>query len=355
MASLELSGINKSYGDTVAVADIDLMIADNEFFCIFGPPSCGKTTILRLLLGLVAPDSGQVRIGGVDVTDQPPKDRNLAMVFQNLALFPHMTTRKNLAFPLSERKMEKSQIEARVREVAETLHITPLLNKLPAHLSGGERQRVAIGRALVRDPGAFLMDEPIAALDARLREEMRVELKRLQREQAHTLVYVTHDQEEAMSVADRMAIFEGGRVRQIGAPAEIYNTPNSRYVAELIGSPPMNFIDGQVEGGAFRAAEQNIMLPFDGVSYSGPASLAVRPEDIEIRGADQDGIEAKMYEVEPLGAFTIVDIIIGEIILKVQVSGQPEFELGRPVRLLVEPMNCHLFDGNSGDRIADAG
>ena len=250
---------------------------------MLGPPSCGKTTILRLLLGLVAPDSGEVRIGGESVTDQPPKDRNLAMVFQNLALFPHMTTRQNLAFPLSERKLEKSAIEALVHEVAETLHITPLLNKLPAHLSGGERQRVAIGRALVRKPGAFLMDEPIAALDARLREEMRVELKRLQREQNHTLVYVTHDQEEAMSVADRMAIFEHGRIRQIGAPGEIYNRPNSRYVAELIGSPPMNFIDGAVDGGAFKAAEQGIVLPFENVSYSGPARLAICPEDIEIR------------------------------------------------------------------------
>ncbi len=355
MASLELNGINKSYGDTVAVADIDLKIADNEFFCIFGPPSCGKTTILRLLLGLVAPDSGEVHIAGEAVTYTSPKDRNLAMVFQNLALFPHMTTWQNLAFPLTERKMDKQAVEARVNEVAETLHITPLLKKLPAHLSGGERQRVAIGRALVREPGAFLMDEPIAALDARLREEMRVELKRLQREQNHTLVYVTHDQEEAMSVADRMAIFEGGRIRQIGTPAEIYNKPNSRYVAELIGSPPMNFIDGRFGAGLFTAEPQNIEMPFEGVSHDGPAILAVRPEDIEIRRPNQSGIEAKVYEVEPLGAFTIVDIIIGEKIAKVQVAGQPEFELGSPVRLLLEPMNCHLFDGNSGDIIINAG
>ncbi len=354
MASLELNGINKSYGDTVAVADIDLKIEDNEFFCIFGPPSCGKTTILRLLLGLVAPDSGEVRIGGEAVTLLPPKDRNLAMVFQNLALFPHMTTRQNLAFPLAERKMDKQQIDARVEQVAEVLHITPLLKKLPAHLSGGERQRVAIGRALVRDPGAFLMDEPIAALDARLREEMRVELKRLQREQNHTLVYVTHDQEEAMSVADRMAIFEGGRIRQIGTPAEIYNQPNSRYVAELIGSPPMNFIEGTLSGGTFRAAEQKIEMNFENANQDGPAVLAMRPEDIEIRGADEDGIEAKVYEVEPLGAFTIVDIIIGEKILKVQVAGQPEFELGNPVRLAVAPSNCHLFGGERGDVIVNA-
>ena len=354
MASLELSGINKSYGDTVAVADIDLKIEDNEFFCIFGPPSCGKTTILRLLLGLVAPDTGSVSIGGEVVTDAPPKERNLAMVFQNLALFPHMTTRQNLAFPLTERKMDKSEIDARINSVAETLHITPLLKKLPAHLSGGERQRVAIGRALVRDPGAFLMDEPIAALDARLREEMRVELKRLQREQNHTLVYVTHDQEEAMSVADRMAIFEGGRIRQVGSPAEIYNKPNSRYVAELIGSPPMNFIDGTLAGGKFSAEQEHVEVAFDGVTESGAATLAIRPEDVEIRATDQPGVDAKVYEVEPLGAFTIVDIIIGEKILKVQVAGQPDFELGSAVRLFLDPLNCHLFDGASGEIIAHA-
>ena len=256
MARLELSNASKYYGKTVAVKDIDLVVEDNEFFCIFGPPSSGKTTILRLLLGLVAPDEGEITIGGVAVGDQGPKERNLAMVFQNLALFPHMTAGQNLAFPLVERKLEKAAVIERVAQVAETLHITPLLDKLPAHLSGGERQRVAIGRALVRDPAAFLMDEPIAALDARLREEMRVELKRLQRELHHTIVYVTHDQEEAMSIADRIAVMEAGEIRQIGTPAEIYNLPNSRYVAELIGSPPMNFIDGTLaDGGRFEGSD----------------------------------------------------------------------------------------------------
>ena len=256
MAQLELRNTSKSYGKTVAVKDIDLVVEDNEFFCIFGPPSSGKTTILRLLLGLVAPDEGEIIIGDAPVVDQGPKERNLAMVFQNLALFPHMTAGQNLAFPLVERKLEKDAIKARVVEVAETLHITPLLDKMPAHLSGGERQRVAIGRALVRDPAAFLMDEPIAALDARLREEMRVELKRLQRELHHTIVYVTHDQEEAMSIADRIAVMEAGGIRQVGTPAEIYNLPNSRYVAELIGAPPMNFVDGTLaDGGRFEGRD----------------------------------------------------------------------------------------------------
>ena len=356
MARLELSNASKFYGKTVAVKDIDLVVDDNEFFCIFGPPSSGKTTILRLLLGLVAPDEGEITIGGVAVGEQGPKERNLAMVFQNLALFPHMTAGQNLAFPLVERKLEKAAVMERVGQVAETLHITPLLDKLPAHLSGGERQRVAIGRALVRDPAAFLMDEPIAALDARLREEMRVELKRLQRELHHTIVYVTHDQEEAMSIADRIAVMEAGEIRQIGTPAEIYNLPNSRYVAELIGSPPMNFIDGTLaQGGRFEGSDVPLAMSLDGADGAGPAALAVRPEDIGIGSSGANGgVEASIYEVEPLGAFTIVDVSAGERILKVQAPGQPQFNLGEPVRLALDPDRCHLFHGETGALIRSA-
>ena len=358
MARLELRNASKTYGKTVAVKDIDLVVDDNEFFCIFGPPSSGKTTILRLLLGLVAPDEGEVTIGGVAVGAQGPKERNLAMVFQNLALFPHMSAGQNLAFPLVERKLEKAAITARVAQVAETLHITPLLDKLPAHLSGGERQRVAIGRALVRDPAAFLMDEPIAALDARLREEMRVELKRLQRELHHTIVYVTHDQEEAMSIADRIAVLEAGEIRQIGTPAEIYNHPNSRYVAELIGAPPMNFVDGTLaDGGRFEGRDVPLSIALDGAQAEGPAALAVRPEDLDIESAGAgsgDGVDATIYEVEPLGAFTIVDVSAGEQVLKVQAPGQPHFTLGERVRLALDPDRCHLFHAETGALIRSA-
>lgn len=355
MAKLDFIGVSKSYGRNVAVKDVNLTIPDNEFFCVFGPPSCGKTTLLRLLLGLVQPDEGELRINDQRVNELGPKERNLAMVFQNLALFPHMTAAQNLAFPLVERKVEKEKIDQRVAQVADTLRITKLLRKLPAHLSGGERQRVAIGRALVRDPAAFLMDEPIAALDARLREEMRVELKRLQRELNHTLVYVTHDQEEAMSVADRMAILENGAIRQIGTPDEIYNHPQSRYVAELIGSPPMNFIEGTLDPGArrFRAGK----IAFEAAvpaarsdQRGGAASFAIRPEDIMIREADDPagGVAAEVYEIEPLGAFTIVDINIGETILKAMVPGQPTYDLRQPIRLGFVPEKCHVFDGATG-------
>ena len=361
MAKLEFIGVSKSYGRNVAVKDVDLVIADNEFFCIFGPPSCGKTTLLRLLLGLVQPDQGEIRINDQRVNALGPKERNLAMVFQNLALFPHMTAGQNLAFPLVERKIDKAEVARRVAAVAETLRIGKLLKKLPAHLSGGERQRVAIGRALVREPAAFLRDEPIAALDARLREEMRVELKRLQRELKHTLVYVTHDQEEAMSIADRMAILEGGMIRQVGTPDEIYNHPQSRYVAELIGSPPMNFIKGTFDPAArrFRADtfgfETTIGLSAPGVA-GGVTSFAIRPEDIVIReAADQgSGVVAEVYEIEPLGAYAIVDVNIGETILKVMVPGQPSYQLRQPIRLDFPAGKCHLFDGATGALIAGA-
>lgn len=354
MAELELLGVSKSYGRNVAVRDINLRVADNEFFCVFGPPSCGKTSILRILLGLTQPDEGEIRINGARVNELGPKERNLAMVFQNLALFPHMTAGENLAFPLVERKVDKAEVKRRVEAVAETLHITKLLRKLPAHLSGGERQRVAIGRALVREPAAFLMDEPIAALDARLREEMRVELKRLQRELKHTLVYVTHDQEEAMSVADRMAILEGGEIKQVGTPDEIYNHPQSRYVAELIGSPPMNFLEGRFDpaGGRFRATGVPLELTFPGTSSGAEraAHLAIRPEDLRIHEAgDPSGaIAAEVYEVEPLGAYTIVDVMVGATLIKVMAPGQPSYALKQPIRLGIAPEKAHVFDGATG-------
>ncbi len=355
MAQLELVGVTKKYGSTTAVEGIDLVIEDNEFFCIYGPPGCGKTTILRLLLGLETPDEGDIRIGGRTVNDVPAPDRNLGMVFQNLALFPHMTVRGNLSFPLKERKVARDAIERKVGEVAETLRITSLLDKLPAHLSGGERQRVAIGRSLVRDPNAYLMDEPISALDARLREEMRVELNRLQRELNHTLVYVTHDQEEALSVADRLCVMKEGRIAQIGTPQEIYNSPINRYVAEFVGSPPINIIDGTFDSGEkkFRVEELDVVLALAGEvnQADGNAFIGVRPEDVLIERSG-DGISAKIYEVEPLGAFTIINVAAGEQILRAQLSGQPQFELGEPVSVRFDLAKCHFFDEATGKRFA---
>jgi len=340
----------------MAVNDVSLVIEDNELFCLFGPPACGKSTILRLFLGLEAPDAGKILIGGRDVTELPPADRDLAMVFQNLALFPHMSARENLAFPLVARRADAKYITIRVAQVAETLHITHLLDKAPAHLSGGERQRVAIGRALVREPKAYLMDEPISALDARLREEMRVELNRLQRQFKHTFVHVTHDQEEAMAVADRLCVMKDGQIEQLGTPQELYNMPNNRYVARQLGSPPINFIPGSVDAasGLFEASAMPLAAVAVKVVGHGTAWLGVRPEDLSIaaKAAEAGSVPAEIYEVEPLGAITIVDVKVGEQILKAQLPGQPTFAEGDPVYLCFDLAKCHLFDSGSGRRLA---
>jgi multiple sugar transport system ATP-binding protein len=357
LAKLELVSVSKRFGPVTAVDDVSLVVEDNELFCLFGPPGCGKSTILRLLVGLEAPDAGEIHIGGRDVTELPPADRDLAMVFQNLALFPHMSTRENLAFPLVARGVDPKHIKTKVAQVAETLHIAHLLDKFPAHLSGGERQRVAIGRALVREPKAYLMDEPISALDARLREEMRVELNRLQRQLKHTFVHVTHDQEEAMAVADRLCVMKDGRVEQIGTPLELYNTPQNRYVARQLGSPSINFISGNFDlsSGLFEAFE----MPLAAVAAKtnaghGAAWLGVRPEDLSIadKFAGVVSVPAAIYEVEPLGAITIVDVKVGEQILKAQLPGQPKFTEGEPVHLCFDLAKCHLFDSGSERRLA---
>ena len=357
MAKLELISVSKHFGRVTAVDSVDLVVEDNELFCLFGPPGCGKSTILRLLLGLETPDSGEIHIGGRDVTNLPPANRDLAMVFQNLALFPHMTARENLAFPLVTRGVTPTQINAKVAQVAETLHIVHLLDKSPAHLSGGERQRVAIGRALVREPNAYLMDEPISALDARLREEMRVELNRLQRQLKHTFVHVTHDQEEAMAVADRLCIMKEGRVAQIGTPLDVYNSPADRYVARQLGSPPINFLAGEIEGssGIFRSREMPLAARAPAANGSrGAAWLGIRPEDLSISRTPTGSasVPASIYEVEPLGAITIVDVKAGERVLKAQLPGQPRFAPAEPVHLVFDLAKCHLFDDASDKRVA---
>lgn len=316
MASIEFRNVSKSFGATPALVDASFRVEDNEFFCLFGPPSSGKTTILRLILGLETPDAGEILIDG-----RPARgvaERNVAMVFQNLALFPHMTAEGNIRFPLVERRQPEAQIAARVAEVAQKLHIGHILHKPPAQLSGGERQRVAIARALVRDPAAYLMDDPISALDARLREEARVELKRMQRDLGRTLVYVTHDQEEAMSVADRMAVLDRGRIVQIGTPVELYDQPASPYVARLLGSPPMNLS----RSGAF-----------------GPGLTGIRPEDLTVT-PDAQGA-ALITAVEPLGGYTVLTLTQGEESFRALLRGQPDHRPGS--RAALSALKTHAF------------
>jgi multiple sugar transport system ATP-binding protein len=343
MASITFRNVTKLFGDTVAVNDVSFDIQDNELFCLFGPPLSGKSTILKMILGLEAPDSGEILIGGKSVNNVSPADRNVAMVFQNLALFPHMSALENVRFPLVERKVPEDKIKARVAAVSEKLHIGHLLHKPPAQLSGGERQRVAIARALVRDPAAYLMDDPISALDARLREETRVELKRIQRELGHTLVYVTHDQEEAMSIADRMAIFEDGRIRQMGRPSEIYDRPASQYVAKLLGSPAINLLP-LTRADGWTAGAGTINLGAQAVP-EGAAGIGIRPEDLKAEPwtSDRAGKPAKVFEVEPLGGFTVVTLSAGEEKLRVLMRGQPRIEVDSDVALTCDPRRVHFF------------
>jgi multiple sugar transport system ATP-binding protein len=331
MSEIVFRNVTKRFGQTVAVDDATFTVADNEFFCLFGPPLSGKSTILRLILGLEHPDAGDILIDGRVVNRLSPADRNIAMVFQNLALFPHMTAEGNIRFPLVERRIPEGRIAARVAEAAAKLHIGHILHKHPAQLSGGERQRVAIARALVRDPAAYLMDDPISALDARLREEARVELKRMQREAGRTLIYVTHDQEEAMSVADRMAILDRGRLVQIGAPTELYDRPATPYVARLLGSPAMNLVPpGLIEGTPDRGAQ-----------------IGIRPEDLRISA----GQGATVTGVEPLGGYTVLTVDVGGQSLRAMLRGQPAFRPGEAVAISTDPVRVHVF-GPGGDRLA---
>ncbi len=353
MASIDLIGLSKSYGETRALDGLSLSIENNEFFCIFGPPTSGKTTALRLILGLETPDAGEVRIGGRSMAGVSPGDRNIAMVFQNLALFPHLTARGNIRFPLEERKVAAAEIDRKVEVIASKLHISRLLDKMPSHLSGGERQRVAIARALVRDPAAYLMDDPISALDARLREEMRVELKRIQSEIGHTLVYVTHDQEEAMSVADRMAILENGRVRQVGTPTELYADPNSRYVANMLGSPAINMLRGSISESGFNNDDVRLDLPLP-ASQRGENGfdLGIRPEAIECVAGEGNGLAATVTRAEVLGGYTLIDLKAGAgTKLRASARGFRDFKEGQPVSLRIAPKGAFWFDAASGDRV----
>lgn len=351
MAGISFRNVTKRYGKTVAVNDASFDIQTGEFFCFFGPPLSGKSTILKLILGLETPDEGEVLIGGKPVNHVSPADRNVAMVFQNLALFPHMTARENVRFPLVERRIPEATITARVDAVAAKLHIGHLLHKPPAQLSGGERQRVAIARALVRDPVAYLMDDPISALDARLREETRVELKRIQRELGQTLIYVTHDQEEAMSVADRMAIMENGGIRQVGAPVDIYDRPASQYVARLLGAPMMNIMAATTGDRMLEAGQGTIVLPLRH-GAGAVSGIGIRPEDLKVEpwGETHSGRPATVFEVEPLGGYTVVTLDTGAEKLKALMRGQPEIRLDSAVALGCNPDKVHFF-GQAGEAL----
>ncbi len=311
-APVRFDGVKKRFGETEVLRGIDLEVAAGECLVLLGPSGCGKTTLLRLVAGLEKPDAGTISIAGAPVDNLPPSQRDVAMVFQNYALYPHLSAFENLAFPLRARRAPAAQIEPRVRDAARRLQIEALLDRRPAQLSGGQQQRVALGRALVRNPAVFIMDEPLSNLDAKLRYQTRTELKRLQQELGTTTLYVTHDQSEAMTLGDRVALLRSGVLEQVGAPLELYRCPANRFVAGFLGSPSINFLpaertDGRTiqAGGATLEVEPRVLERLDG-SHEG-LEVGVRPEDMELQAAASPGFgPAVVVTVEPMGNETLV-------------------------------------------------
>ncbi|WP_164012870.1 ABC transporter ATP-binding protein [Pyxidicoccus trucidator] len=299
MSEVVLSGIKKSFGQNLIVKGVDLQVREGEFLVMVGPSGCGKTTLLRLIAGLEQVDSGEVKIGGTRVNEVPPRDRDVAMVFQSYALYPHMTVRENLAFGLTLRKFPEAEIASRVQEVAGMLELSHLLERKPKALSGGQRQRVAMGRAIVRRPKVFLFDEPLSNLDTALRVQMRGELARLHRRLSATMIYVTHDQVEAMTLATRVAVFNGGVLQQVGPPLELYNRPANRFVAGFLGSPAMNFLEARREGSGFTGRGFTLPCPVDVPADAGKVLVGLRPQDLRV--AAQGPLAGTVDAVERLG------------------------------------------------------
>jgi multiple sugar transport system ATP-binding protein len=359
MAQVLLKDLNKKYDEVHAVKDVNLHIRDKEFIVLVGPSGCGKSTTLRMVAGLEEITAGEIAIGDRVVNDLPPKDRDIAMVFQNYALYPHMTVYDNMAFGLKMRKFPKAEIQKRVGEAAEILGIHDLLKRKPRQLSGGQRQRVAVGRAIVRHPQVFLFDEPLSNLDAKLRVQMRVELKRLHDRLETTAIYVTHDQVEAMTLGDRVVVMRDGWIQQVGEPLELYTRPSNRFVAGFIGSPAMNFADVTIQGSDGSMAAQGTGLKI-GVppaaagrlaAYKGQrVTLGVRPEDLRLAsGADQSAyvIDAVVDVVEPLGSEILLDVKAGPNSLVARVEPTVRLKVHDTVRLAVNPERLHFFDTTS--------
>ena len=353
MATLGLRKLRKSFGSVEVIPGIDLDVAEHEFVVLVGPSGCGKTTILRMIAGLEEPSSGDVIVDGVVVTEREPKDRDIAMVFQDYALYPHMTVAENMGFALRYRRVKRAEIRRRVAEVARMLELDALLDRTPRQLSGGQRQRVAMGRAIVRDPKLFLFDEPLSNLDAKLRVQMRTELKKLRLAVPTTTIYVTHDQVEAMTLADRIVILNHGRIEQIGPPEEVYETPASVFVAGFIGAPPMNLLPARLEAGRLTLAD-GTALPCAG-NDAGEVWCGVRPEDFRWVPPDATPhgacLSGGALTVEPLGADTLVTIRAAAAELVCRLPPKSVRRAGESVTLALDPERLHLFDRASGRRL----
>ncbi|MEJ8475223.1 sn-glycerol-3-phosphate import ATP-binding protein UgpC [Roseibium algae] len=358
MSTITLDTIRKVYsGNVEAVKGVSIDIADGEFIVLVGPSGCGKSTLLRMIAGLEDVTTGEIRIGDRLINDVDPADRDIAMVFQNYALYPHMSVYNNLAYGLKNRGMDKAEIDRRVKEAARILEIGDYLDRKPRALSGGQRQRVAMGRAIVREPAAFLFDEPLSNLDAKLRVQMRVEIKRLQKALKTTSVYVTHDQLEAMTLADRLVVLNGGNIEQIGAPIEVYDNPASTFVASFIGSPAMNLVDVKVDGGQLALT--------NGEGLSGPNvhgevayKIGVRPEHLSVVDSKGDGstgldLEIKVNVLEPVGAESYIygEFVGGGPEILIRVESHSKYEADEILFLRAEPENIHYFNAETGRRI----
>jgi multiple sugar transport system ATP-binding protein len=352
MASVTFKGVVKKFGSFVAVSDLDLEIRDEEFFVLLGPSGCGKTTTMRMVAGLEEVSAGEIKIGSDRVNDVLPKYRDVAMVFQSYALYPHLTVENNIGYPLKVRKVPLPERQRIVAEVARRVELEPMLNRLPRELSGGQRQRVALARAIVRTPRVFLMDEPLSNLDAKLRVQMRSELKRLQHELRVTTIYVTHDQIEAMTLAHRVAVMNKGVIEQLGTPKEIYNDPRTLFVAGFIGSPPMNLIEGEVKDGVFSSAGG---LRVEGFNHANVARavLGVRPEDIHVVGAKDPGINlaAPIYSVELTGESTFVSVHAGDRLLIMRADKNFDGDFDQMVGIKASPDRVFLFDRQTSNRV----
>ncbi|POF33695.1 ABC transporter ATP-binding protein [Roseibium marinum] len=360
-ASISIKNLSLSFGALDVLKDLNLEIGQGEFLVLLGSSGCGKSTLLNCIAGLLDITGGQIFIGGRNVTWEEPSKRGIGMVFQSYALYPQMTVGGNLSFGLKNAGLPKAEIKERVDRAAKVLQIEPLLARKPAALSGGQRQRAAIGRALVRDADVFLFDEPLSNLDAKLRADLRVEIKQLHQKLSNTMIYVTHDQIEAMTLADRIAIMRGGQILQLATPHEIYNRPANKYVADFIGSPTMNFFDGKIEGGdGAQFLTEGHSFPLHGYNFqsgsavSGPAWLGIRPEHM-VSGAEAETAPIRLHGevelVEPLGSDTLARLTSGGHTLWVRLDGQAEVANGDQITVGFDAARANVFDKNSENRL----
>jgi multiple sugar transport system ATP-binding protein len=353
MASVSIRNAVKRFGEATVLHGVSIEIPDGSFTVLVGPSGCGKSTLLRMVAGLENISGGEIAIDGKVVNQLPPKERDIAMVFQNYALYPHMTVHDNMAFSLALAKKGKPFIDERVGKAAQILGLTPLLERFPRQLSGGQRQRVAMGRCIVRDPQVFLFDEPLSNLDAKLRVAMRTEIKELHQRLRTTSIYVTHDQIEAMTMADQIVVMHDGRIEQIGTPLALYDRPANRFVAGFIGSPAMNFIDGTLQGGALVAAS-GARLPIAHAQAANDGRAAVygiRPEHLDLVDGGDDGFDAEVVVIEPTGSETQLFARLGQQEIVAVFRERHEFAPGQKIRLKPRAPVAHLFDATSGQRL----